>query len=103
MFVGGLNLVFGESFGGALRDQGFAILQHQDPDLQGIDPENICNRGQTGAGVQLEISLSVRAEMFESLDREGRKTKTARFHAFVDAVRSVLREAAENARSRQAR
>ena len=63
---------------------------HPDCDLQGHEPENLCNRGTSGAGVQLELSKAVRKTMFRSLTRDGRKCPTARFQAFVDAVRTVV-------------
>jgi phage replication-related protein YjqB (UPF0714/DUF867 family) len=40
--------------------------------------------------VQLEISRGLRAQMFKSLSREGRKHPTAKFRAFVAALRAVL-------------
>lgn len=43
----------------------------------GTDPNNICNRGQSNAGAQFELSLSFR--------------NGTRVPAFVGAVRSVLR------------
>jgi phage replication-related protein YjqB (UPF0714/DUF867 family) len=60
--------------------------------LQGLERRNLCNRGQTGRGVQLELSQTIRKAMFASLSREGRKTKTAKFYTFVDAVRSALEQ-----------
>ena len=76
---------------------GFDVRKHRNPDLQGTDPANICNRGTAGMGVQLELSKSVRRAMFASLSREGRKSTTARFHAFVDAIRGVLATAPTDA------
>jgi phage replication-related protein YjqB (UPF0714/DUF867 family) len=90
VFLGGLDENLGGSIGAALQAAGFDVRQHPNPDLQGRDPANICNRGTSGKGVQLELSHALRSEMFSSLSREGRKYTTPRFHAFVDAVRSVL-------------
>lgn len=70
---------------------GFPSVQ-DDSDLSGTDLINICNRGQTGMGIQLEISRGLRARMFASLDAEGRRVRTPEFQAFVSAVRSALRE-----------
>ena len=63
---------------------------HQDPELQGRESCNLCNRGLTAAGVQLELSKAVRKTMFESLTRTGRKETTQRFNVFVTALRSAL-------------
>jgi phage replication-related protein YjqB (UPF0714/DUF867 family) len=90
VFLGGLNDDLGERIGTALQRSGFDVRKHPDPELQGHEPENICNRGRSGSGVQLELSRAVREEMFSSLTREGRKETTARFGDFVDALRDVL-------------
>jgi len=90
IFVGGLDEKLGRRLGKALRSEGFVVGRHPDPDLQGIEPENLCNRGKSGQGVQLEISRGLRKQMFKSLSREGRKQPTAKFFAFVAALRSVL-------------
>jgi phage replication-related protein YjqB (UPF0714/DUF867 family) len=90
VFLGGLDTRLGARIGKALTRKGFDVREHQDPDLQGRERKNICNRGTSGAGVQLELSLAVRRTMFESLTRAGRKKPTARFEVFVGAVRGVL-------------
>ncbi len=90
VFVGGLDVDLGTSIGALLTEKGFDIRKHPDPNLQGLDPENICNRGTAGAGVQLELSRTVRGTLFESLTREGRKHPTPRFKVFVDAVARAL-------------
>jgi phage replication-related protein YjqB (UPF0714/DUF867 family) len=92
VFVGGLDEELGTSIGALLTASGFDIRRHPDPSLQGLDPKNICNRGASGAGVQLELSRAVRETLFESLTREGRKHPTPRFKIFVDAVARSLEE-----------
>ena len=74
----------------ALQAQGFTVERHPDPDLQGLEPTNLCNRGRSGRGVQLEIARPLRLQMFRSLSREGRKHPTAKFRSFVAALREVL-------------
>jgi phage replication-related protein YjqB (UPF0714/DUF867 family) len=93
VFLGGLDDDLGPIIGTALQAAGFAVSRHPDPRLQGREPENLCNRGTSGKGVQLELSRAVRREMFASLSREGRRCTTARFHDFVEAVRDVLTSA----------
>ena len=93
VFVGGLDGQLGTSIWDQLTAQGFDVRKHPDRDLQGLDPKNICNRGTTGAGVQLELSLAVRETLFESLTRDGRQHPTPRFKLFVDAVALALSEA----------
>ena len=91
VFVGGLDEVLGARINTALTRKGFDVRKHRDPKLQGIEPKNLCNRGTSNAGVQLELSKAVRRTFFKSLTREGRKDTTARFGAFVDAIRTIVR------------
>ena len=93
VFVGGLDVALGTSIGSLLTAQGFDVRKHPDCNLQGLDPQNICNRGTAGAGVQLELSLAVRETLFESLTRKGREHPKPRFKLFVDAVALALEEA----------
>jgi phage replication-related protein YjqB (UPF0714/DUF867 family) len=92
VFVGGRNSELGDSLTAGLTAEGFEVRQHPDPELQGLEPDNVCNRGTTGSGVQLELSRRLRRQMFSSLSRKGRKCTTLRFHEFVNAIRSVLEE-----------
>jgi phage replication-related protein YjqB (UPF0714/DUF867 family) len=93
-FLGGRDVARGASIRAALSERGFDVRCHTDPDLQGLDPRNICNRGSSGAGVQLELSRVLRRSMFKSLSREGRRQPTERFHAFVAALQAGLTAAA---------
>jgi phage replication-related protein YjqB (UPF0714/DUF867 family) len=92
VFVGGLDKRLGRRIGRALKAAGFNVSKHQDPDLQGIEPANLCNRGKTGAGVQLELSQAVRRQMFASLTRTGRKITKPPFRRFVNALRASLKD-----------
>jgi phage replication-related protein YjqB (UPF0714/DUF867 family) len=93
VFLGGLDKTLGARIGEALRRKGFDVRTHTDPNLQGCDPDNICNRGTSGRGVQLELSKAVRLTLFESLTRTGRQHPTERFDVFVKAVRRALAKA----------
>ena len=90
VFVGGLDLDLGAKIWAALTRRGFDVREHEDPDLQGREKENICNRGTSGKGVQLELSRAVRKTLFESLTRRGREHPTERFGVFVGAVQRAL-------------
>ncbi len=90
VFLGGLDDDLGPRVGAALEAGGFDVRKHKDKGLQGREPKNVCNRGTSGKGVQLELSRAVRKEMFSSLTREGRREKTGRFCDFIDALRSML-------------
>jgi phage replication-related protein YjqB (UPF0714/DUF867 family) len=95
VFVGGLNEDLGGDLGKELTKKGFEVRKHPNPQLQGTERKNLCNRGKSHSGVQLEISRSVRNEMFESLTRVGRQYTTDRFKEFVETIRSVLEQCAD--------
>ena len=90
VYLGGRDLALRSAIGDALAGRGFDVGVHADPALQGRHVRNICNRGVSKAGVQLELTRSVRRSMFASLSPSGRKQPTARFHAFVQGVRTAL-------------
>lgn len=87
--VGGLDEQLKEKFIQSLETVGFkaSIGTHG---LGGRDPYNICNRGLTGKGLQLEVSESLRRTFFQGLDREGRQVTTPEFYKFISACRYVL-------------
>jgi phage replication-related protein YjqB (UPF0714/DUF867 family) len=61
------------------------------PGLNGDDPANIVNRTLRGAGVQLELTAPLRAQMFGTNTRAGRGSSTLPpFWTFVDATRLAL-------------
>ena len=91
VFVGGLDGALGAQIGTELRRKGFDVRKHRDRRLQGLEPNNLCNRGTSNAGVQLELSKAVRKTLFKSLTRKGRKETTPRFDVFVSAVRTVVK------------
>lgn len=90
LFIGGLHQPLRCRVAAALRSRGFLVERHPSPDLQGLDPKNLCNRGQAGKGVQLELSRALRLQMFESLSRQGRWRIRPKFRALVAALRGVV-------------
>ena len=90
VFVGGLDCARGKRITDLLNREGFNARPHTNSKLQGHEACNLCNRGLTAAGVQLELSKAVRLTMFESLSREGRTRTTERFDVFVRALREAL-------------
>jgi len=90
VFLGGKNEPLKDQMTAALRGSGFAAENSQRPGLRGIDPENICNRCQGGAGVQLELSRGLRERMFDHLAHRSSRMKTETFYRFVDTLRNAL-------------
>ncbi|MEP6549025.1 MAG: poly-gamma-glutamate hydrolase family protein [Gammaproteobacteria bacterium] len=75
VLLGGLNERLKQEFAESLAADGFSceLEGHRYP---GRDPRNICNRGRTGEGVQLELSDGLR--------------KAGDWSGFAQAVRGVL-------------
>jgi phage replication-related protein YjqB (UPF0714/DUF867 family) len=92
VFLGGLDKELGKRIQAELQAVGFAVGIHDDPNLQGVEKSNICNRGQSGRGVQLELSQPLRRSFFQSLDKNGRQHRTVQGDRFVDAMRKAIRE-----------
>ncbi len=90
VFVGGLDVPLRDGIVAALESAGFNAGLHPDPRLQGRDSKNICNRGRSKVGVQLEISAGFRKKLFRSLSKKGRTQPTLIFLKFVGAVRAAL-------------
>jgi phage replication-related protein YjqB (UPF0714/DUF867 family) len=66
-----------------LKSAGFFASQHRAKNLQGHNKNNICNRGATGRGLQLEISRGLRDMLISD-----KKSMTR----FSFAIRSTLNE-----------
>ena len=91
VFLGGLDDDGIASIRASLTDHGFTVQPADSPHLAGRARNNICNRGRTGAGVQLEIADGLRRTFFRALTpRSERQRTTAAFTLFVNAVRAGL-------------
>ena len=80
VMVGGLWGTFRKRLAEAFTDAGISV-EGPRQGLGGANPRNICNRGQSGAGGQLEISEGLRRALRK--DQEG-------LRRFVELVRGVL-------------
>ena len=93
VFLGGRDNDLGAQLKAVLERHGYAVKTHRNPELRGLAPTNICNRGRHSAGVQLEISSGLRLTFFQSLTTKGRKKPTNELVRFAAAVREGLRAA----------
>lgn len=80
LMIGGLNSTFGTELQVALQHHGF-IVKESEQGYRGERTTNICNRGCTGKGVQLEISFALRKRIFEDVECRIR---------FIDTIRSLI-------------
>ena len=70
-----------------LSNQGFDVRAANKGHLAGTEAGNICNRGRSGAGAQLETAEGLRRTLFRQLSpRAKRQHTTAAFIRFVAAV-----------------
>lgn len=93
VYIGGLDKALIAKLQSALTEAGFEVARHASPELQGRDTANICNRGKSGVGVQLELPKGLREQFFSSLKAKGRTERTGAFCRFVAAVRLALSDA----------
>ncbi|MDR3539598.1 MAG: poly-gamma-glutamate hydrolase family protein [Desulfosporosinus sp.] len=81
LLIGGLDSEFGAELRVALFHQGFSVRESEQG-YQGEMATNLCNRGVTGKGVQLELSFALRKRIFKDAE--------CRFE-FIDAIRSQIK------------
>jgi phage replication-related protein YjqB (UPF0714/DUF867 family) len=81
VMVGGLHVDLRSEIRRELEAAGFQTRPPTEG-LQGIDPDNICNRGRWKGGVQLEVSRKVRDSLRMAPDR---------LQGFADVVRKAIR------------
>ena len=89
IFVGGLHHNLKTRLIEALQKAGFDA-RLADGGYAGLQTENICNGGQSGCGVQLEITEGLRRSMFKGLRRPDRKVTTDAFKKFVVVMHKIL-------------
>lgn len=90
VFLGGLDQALGAQLQHALQASGFAVAPHHNPRLQGRHPRNLCNRGSSGRGVQLELSRGLRSSLFLDHNSSGSLQGTPRLALFAQAVRQGI-------------
>ena len=60
VFLGGKDSTLREAIKRELTSAGFKAERHRNPQLQGVSKDNVCNRGRSRLGVQLEIEAGLR-------------------------------------------
>lgn len=83
VYMGGLDRDLRDSIRDRLHAVG--VVTGNDPDLQGLHRNNICNRGRRGMGVQLELSYGLRSALMKATPCEA---VTAM--AFAEAIRAAI-------------
>jgi phage replication-related protein YjqB (UPF0714/DUF867 family) len=75
--VGGLDRALAKRIAMELAKAGFEI-RSPEPGMGALHPENICNRGKTGKGVQMELSQTLRDSLRKSRNKRDRFARTVR-------------------------
>jgi len=91
-YVGGLEDDIRDKIIILLSENGIKSDIIFNPSLQGRDENNICNKGMSGKGVQIELTEGLRRALFISLSRTGRRIKTKLFKTFVNTIRKVIKD-----------
>jgi phage replication-related protein YjqB (UPF0714/DUF867 family) len=81
VFLGGRDARLRDAIRERLKARDFRAAWPPNSDLQGVSPRNICNRGRSGRGAQLELSRDLRDE----LGRDSEKLAE-----FAAAIRAAL-------------
>lgn len=91
VYLGGLYTDGIERLQKALNERDFNVTTDGPMHLQGTSPANVCNKGTSRAGIQLELSNGLRRTFFKDLKtRTGREIVSPRFDEFVEGVREVV-------------
>jgi phage replication-related protein YjqB (UPF0714/DUF867 family) len=73
-----------------LKEAGFDASSHNHR-FSAANPANLCNRGRSGMGLQLELTKGLRRSFFQDLDRRaGRQHQTEQFNKFLIAIQQIV-------------
>jgi phage replication-related protein YjqB (UPF0714/DUF867 family) len=73
----------------ALGSAGFEAAPDPSPARQGTGKTNICNRGRSGRGVQFELPVGMRKQIFDQIAPQA-WVPNALFLRFVGVMREAL-------------
>ena len=89
VYLGGRDHELRAQLIAALTGTGFRATHDPSPTRQGRGVTNICNRGRSGQGVQFELPVGLRKQLFDQV-ASGVWVPNALFQWFVGVVREVL-------------
>jgi len=90
VYTGGLDEDLEQRIQDALQGAGFNVEHDPSSTRQGKGAANICNRGRSGKGMQIELTQGLRQKIFNPPADDLSWTPNEHFHKFVAAVRVVL-------------
>ena len=90
IYLGGTHQIFIQHLLQSLQANGYQA-QVNTQKFAATDPRNICNRTQSGIGLQIELADNLRQRFFANYYTHlGRKTITPHFTHFVQTIRQAL-------------
>jgi len=89
VYLGGLDHRLRTHLIAALRGAGFEAAPDPSPARQGMGKTNICNRGRSGRGVQFELPVGMRKQLFDPIAPQI-WVPNALFLLFVGVMREAL-------------
>ncbi|MBI4005935.1 MAG: poly-gamma-glutamate hydrolase family protein [Gammaproteobacteria bacterium] len=90
IYTGGLDRILEQRILDVLHTAGFTAEHDPSPTRQGMGMNNICNRGRSGQGVQLELTQSLRKRIFNPVNGGINWIPNELFHLLVQTIRAVL-------------
>ncbi|MGH8624305.1 MAG: poly-gamma-glutamate hydrolase family protein [Gammaproteobacteria bacterium] len=90
VYLGGLDTALRRRVLTLLSEAGFVAADDPSPTRQGRGATNICNRGRTGKGLQIELTLGLRKRLFLQPEEGSSWHPSPLFFRLVSAVRGAL-------------
>ncbi|MGH8470871.1 MAG: poly-gamma-glutamate hydrolase family protein [Gammaproteobacteria bacterium] len=90
VYLGGLDTALRRRVRTVLSEARFVAADDPSPTRQGRGATNICNRGRTGKGLQLELTLGLRKRLFLQPEEGSSWHPSPSFFRLVSAVRRAL-------------
>ena len=87
--AGGLDFSFKDRILASLSSGGFNAVDDPSPTRQGKGLTNVCNRGKSGIGVQLELTVGLRKLLFQR-SFNGQWFPTQLFDRFISCINEPL-------------
>ena len=90
VYAGGLDMELRCNVLQSIRRHNIVACDDPSPTRQGRGKTNICNRGKSGKGLQLEFTYGLRQQIFSKPNEDGIRLPNAKFFTIVEAIREGL-------------
>lgn len=90
IYFGGLDLELRARLRESFRAAGIWAMDDPSPTRQGKGPSNICNRGRSGRGLQVELTFGLRKGLFDPCPSKIQWKQNARFDQLIECFQAIL-------------